>query len=58
MSTNTLSFWEKLDRDFRRTQRFIEWKINGQFVHGIAPLSLPSFTAERAEEIYNVDFGN
>lgn len=47
-----------LDREFRRTSKFIAWLIDGQFVHGITPMMFPDLTAERVEELYNVDFGN
>jgi hypothetical protein len=50
--------WEELDRQFRRTQKFINWMINGQFQHGISPMRFPNLTAERVEELYNVNFGD
>lgn len=51
-------FWDDLDRQFRRTQRMINWMINGQFHHGISPMRFSKLTAERIEELYNVDFGD
>lgn len=47
-----------IDRDIRRTKKFISWMINGQFQHGISPMRFPKLTAERVEELYNVDFGD
>jgi|APGre2960657404_1045060.scaffolds.fasta_scaffold79341_3 hypothetical protein len=51
-------FWDDLDRHFRRTQKFLQWMIDGQFQHGISPMRFPNLTPERVEEIYNVDFGD
>jgi hypothetical protein len=51
-------FWHDLDRRIRRTQKFINWMIDGQFQHGISPNKFPNLTPERVEEIYNVDFGD
>ena len=51
-------FWDDLDRQFRRTEKMINWMINGQFQHGISPMRFPKLTAERIEELYNVDFGD
>ena len=48
---------EALQRDIRRTVRFIRWMIDGQFQHGISPMRFPNLTPERAEELYNVNFG-
>jgi len=47
-----------IDREFRRSKKFLHWLINGQFQHGISLLKYPKLTPERVEEIYNVDFGN
>lgn len=52
------SFWTDLDRKIRRTQNFINWLIDGQGQHGISPSEYPNLTAEKVEELYNVDFGN
>jgi hypothetical protein len=49
---------EELERKFRRIQKYIRWKIYGQFQHGIAPNTFLDLTPERVEELYNVDFGN
>ncbi len=57
MKTNK-DFWESLDRDFRRTENFLDWMIKGQFQHGISPMRFPKLTPERVEELYNVNFGN
>ncbi len=50
--------WDNLNRDFRRTQKFLEWMINGQFQHGISPMKFSNLTPERVEELYNVNFGD
>jgi len=58
MNRNTLSSWNNIERDIRRTKKFITWMINGQFQHGISPMRFPNLTPERVEEIYNVNFGD
>ena len=50
--------WEKLERDIRRTRRFLHWMIDGQGQHGITPMMFPDLTPERVEELYNVNFGD
>jgi competence transcription factor ComK len=50
-------FWESIDRDIRRTKKFLQWMIMGEGQHGISPMMFPSLTAERVEELYNVNFG-
>ncbi len=50
--------WDMLDRDIRRTKKFINWMINGQSQHGISPMRFPELTPERIEDLYNVNFGN
>lgn len=57
-SPENICFWCNLDRRFRRMKRFINWKIEGQFQHGISPMRFPNLPPERVEEIYNVDFGD
>lgn len=51
-------FWDDLDRSIRSMKKFLHWKIDGQFQHGISPMMFPNLTPERVEEIYNVDFGD
>jgi len=51
-----LTWEEKLDREFRRVQKKINWQINGQFIHGISPKY--NVSPEWIEEHYNVDFGD
>jgi len=58
MEEKNINFWDELDRKFRRLQKLLEWKIDGQFQHGIAPGLYPSLTPERIEKLYNVSFGN
>lgn len=53
-----MDFWEQLDRDIRRTNKMINWMIEGQFIHGITPMMFTSITPERIEELYNVNFDN
>ncbi len=52
------NFWSDIDRKIRRAQKMLAWLINGQFIHGISPMMFPDLTAERIEEIYNVNFGD
>jgi len=47
-----------MEREIRRTKRFLRWLIEGQFQLGFSPMQFPSLTPERAEELYNVNFGN
>lgn len=61
METNasvSKAVWAELEREFRRTQKMLDWMINGQFQTGISPMKCYGLTAERIEEIYNVNFGN
>ena len=51
-------FWDDLDRRIRRVGKFLNWKIDGQFQHGISPMLFTELTPKRVEEIYNVDFGD
>ena len=46
-----------IDREIRRSKKFLAWMINGQFQHGISPMRFPNLTGERVEELYNVNFG-
>lgn len=50
--------WVDIEMRLRRSKKFIDWMICGQFQHGISPMRFPDLTPERAEELYNVDFGN
>ena len=47
-----------IDREIRRTRKMLKWMIYGQFQHGISPMRFSNLTAERLEELYNVNFGN
>lgn len=37
------------------TKRILNWKIDGQFIHGIHPNTFLGLTAERICELYNVE---
>lgn len=54
----SINFWDDMERRIRRYRRFLHWKIDGQFQHGIEPSVYPNITPERVEELYNVDFGD
>jgi hypothetical protein len=47
-----------LDREFRRSKKFLAWLINGYGQHGITPMRFPFLTPEMVEELYQVDFGD
>ncbi len=47
----------EIEIEIRRTIKFIQWMIDGQLQHGISPMRFHKLTAERVEEIYNVNFG-
>ena len=53
-----MEFEKELERDFRRIKNFLRWRIQGQFQLGFSPMEYPNLTPERAEELYNVNFGN
>lgn len=48
----------EIDKRINRLKKFINWLIDGQFQHGISPMSMRNLTPEKVEELYNVDFGN
>jgi hypothetical protein len=49
---------EQIYRHLRRTQRMIEWMVDGHGQHGITPMMFPDLQPDRIEELYNVNFGD
>jgi len=49
---NIKPFLDELDLK----QQVLNWKIKGQFIHGIKPNTFLDLTADRIEELYNVKF--
>jgi hypothetical protein len=49
---------EKIYRHLRRTERMINWMVDGHRQHGITPMRFPDLQPDRVEELYNVNFGD